>query len=261
MTPRDVHPNEMNEPHDFNDNTTEALLCGRARDADPQLADLLGDIRAAYASKPPAIGTQLLALMSATATAQTKSSFARRLEQIRASLVAKVGVGAAAFVVATGGLAAAGVLPAPVKDAVSHLGFTTPSHHNSHSPSQTNATTTTNANPADTSPSGEARNPTSDGACPATDTASVSADNQSCATTKPIADGAVPATTDRGGDNTNETPTTTIETDTTPNADNTDATPTTTNEPDATPNADNTAAAPTSGLDGGTTTSNPSGDN
>ena len=65
----------MNEPHDFDDNATDALLSGGGRDIDPRLADLLGDMRAACTSTPPAIGAELSALMRATQPTPAPSLF------------------------------------------------------------------------------------------------------------------------------------------------------------------------------------------
>ena len=56
MSDDDVHPNEMNTPHDFDDNATDALLSGHGRDIDPRVADVLGDMRTVYASQLPAVG-------------------------------------------------------------------------------------------------------------------------------------------------------------------------------------------------------------
>src|SRR3989442_150297 len=123
MSSDDVHTNEMNDPHDFDDNATDALLSGGGRDVDPRLADLLSDMRTAYTSTPPAIGLELSALLEGTRSTPARSFLSRRFEQMRASMLAKIGVGAVAAVAATGGLAAAGALPSRVKDAVSHLGI------------------------------------------------------------------------------------------------------------------------------------------
>src|SRR5690242_10755694 len=152
MSDDDVCPDEMNVPHDFDDATTEAFLTGGGRDVDPGLADLFGDVRAAYTSTPPALGAELSALMGAARPAAAQSSVSRRFEQMRSSILPKFAAGVAAFVAATGGLAAAHALPAPVQDAVSHLGIGTPAHHDSSS-SVEDATTTTVDPTATTMPS------------------------------------------------------------------------------------------------------------
>ena len=271
MSTEDVYPNEMNESHDFDDNATDALFSGGGRNVDPRLADLLGDMRAAYTSTPPAIGAELSALLGATRPTPARAFLSRKFEQMRASMLAKIGVGAVAVVAATGGLAAAGTLPAPVKDAVAHLGITRPSHHSSDSPSAKDSTTTTTNNPTynHDGVSGVAHEPSSDGCEHDLAVSSASANDSrsgSCDTTTTSADDTTPATTnDGGGDNNEGAPPTTIEPETTPTttnaggSDNNDAIPPTTIEPDTTPTTlDNSGADPSGG---DTTTSTPGGDN
>jgi len=56
MSGDDVHPDEMHTPDDFDDAATHALFSGSGRDIDPQLADVVADMRMAYVSKPPVVG-------------------------------------------------------------------------------------------------------------------------------------------------------------------------------------------------------------
>ena len=120
MSPDDVDGYEMDGPHDFDDEAAESLLGGAGRDADPGLVDLIGDMRVAYTSTPPAVGAALAALIGLSEPVALSPT--RRFQQMRASMMAKIGAAAAVIVAATGGLAAAGALPAPVQDAMSHIG-------------------------------------------------------------------------------------------------------------------------------------------
>jgi hypothetical protein len=115
----------MSSPHDFDDAAADALIAGTGADIDSRLAETIGDMRAAYASTPPPVGATLAAWIGAAVPA---SRSARRFERARSSILAKVGAATAAVVAATGGLAVAGALPAPVQDAVSHIGVGRPSH-------------------------------------------------------------------------------------------------------------------------------------
>src|SRR5690606_357112 len=103
-------------PHDFDDDATEALLGGSGRDLDPELADLLADVRVAYASNPPVVGAELAALMGTTPPA---AGLAHRRSHMRSRLAAKFAAATVAVVAATSGLAIAGALPAPVQDVLS----------------------------------------------------------------------------------------------------------------------------------------------
>jgi len=126
MSPDGVHRNEMDGPHDFDDAAAEALIRGAGADIDRRVAETLFEMRAAYVSTPPAVGGTLAALIGAGPPVAPRA--AGKFERARSSLLAKVGVAAAAVVAATGGLAVAGALPAPVQDAVSHLGVGSPAH-------------------------------------------------------------------------------------------------------------------------------------
>jgi hypothetical protein len=119
MSPDDVFGDEMNEPHDLDDAAAESLLAGTARAADPELADLLGDVRVAFTSTPPAVGEELAALIGRPAPVVRPFGTWTRL---RSSRMAKIAAGVAAAVAATGGLAVAGALPAPVRHAIHHIG-------------------------------------------------------------------------------------------------------------------------------------------
>ena len=153
MSTDDVSPNEMNAPHDFDDAAAEALLSGHGRDVDASLADLVGDMRVAYTSIPPALGAELSALIrGATPVPAMLSPSSRRFERMRSSIIAKVGVAIAAMFAATGGLAVAHALPAPVQDAASHLGIGAPAHHDDSVSKADDETTTTVESPTTTEP-------------------------------------------------------------------------------------------------------------
>jgi hypothetical protein len=126
MSPDGVHRNEMDGSHDFDDAAAEALIRGAGADIDRRVAETLGEMRAAYVSTPPAVGATLAALIGAAPP--VAPHVVRRFERVRSSMLAKVGAAAAAVVAATGGLAVAGALPAPVQDAVSHLGVGSAAH-------------------------------------------------------------------------------------------------------------------------------------
>jgi hypothetical protein len=127
MSDDDVHGFEMDAPHPLDDEATEALLRGSGRDVDPSLADLVGDLRVAFTSSPPTPGAALAAFL--TTGSETPATTSRRSERMLSSLLAKVGAATAAVFAATGGLAMASALPAPIQDAVSHLGVGAPAHH------------------------------------------------------------------------------------------------------------------------------------
>ncbi len=126
MSEDDVHGYEMNEPPDFDDTAAESLLSGANRGADPELSDVLGDMRVAYTSHPPAVGPALAALIGSTEPAPAPRR--RRFERMHSSIIAKIASAAATAIFATGGLAAAHALPAPMQDAVSKLGVGQPAH-------------------------------------------------------------------------------------------------------------------------------------
>jgi hypothetical protein len=126
MSPDDVYGNEMDDPHDFDDAAADALIGGTGADIDPRLAETIGDMRAAYASTPPVAGAALAAWIGTPEPVAPLS--ARRFERMRSSILAKVGAATAVVVAATSGLAVAGALPAPVQDAVSHIGVGSPAH-------------------------------------------------------------------------------------------------------------------------------------
>jgi hypothetical protein len=110
----------MDGHQDFDDTTAEALLAGAGADADPRLAETIRDVRAAFGSTLPPVGAELAAFVGLPEPVADLAP--RRFERKRASLLAKAGAAAAAVVAVTGGLAVAGALPAPVQDAVSHIG-------------------------------------------------------------------------------------------------------------------------------------------
>jgi hypothetical protein len=156
MSDRGVYPNEMNEPQDLDPSAMEALLSGGGRDVSPRLADLIGDMRVAYASILPTASAELSAFMGTSAPAPASGLVPRRFEKMRSSTLAKIGAATAALIAATGGLAVAHALPGPVQDAVSHLGIGASSHHKSELPltqgSTTTVDTTTTTVPTDSTP-------------------------------------------------------------------------------------------------------------
>ena len=158
MSGDDVYEGEMDAPHefDFDDQAAEALLSGSGRAADPQLADLFDDMRVAYTSQPPAVGAELAAVL-AQAGVTTEAAPPRRFERMRSSLVARAAAAAAAMVAATGGLAVAHALPAPMQDAASEIGIGAPAHHGHHAHdtlrvTADDSTTTTDAHTTTTVP-------------------------------------------------------------------------------------------------------------
>jgi hypothetical protein len=148
----------MNEPPDFDDGAIQALVAGNGRDIDPRVADFIGDLRVAYATLPPTPNPELAALMTA-APPTLPSLVGRRLAQLRSSTLAKIGAATALLVAATGGLGVAHALPAPVQDAIAHLGIGAPPHSNSpltHSSTTTIDATTTTAPGGSTPPTANA---------------------------------------------------------------------------------------------------------
>lgn len=141
MSDHGVYRNEMNEPPDLDEATIEALLSGDGGEADPALADLLSDMRAAYTSILPPPNAELSALMGVSQR-RMASSGVSRFERMRSSTLAKIGAATAALLAATGGLGIAHALPGPVQDAVSHLGIGSTSHHNPDTPTAQDSTTT-----------------------------------------------------------------------------------------------------------------------
>jgi hypothetical protein len=133
MSDDDVYPGEMDAPHgfDFDEQAAEALVSGSDRATEPQLSDLFDDMRVAYTSQPPAVGAELAAVL-AEAEITHDASPTRRFGRMRSSLVARAGAAVAAVVAATGGLAVAHALPAPMQDAASDVGIGAPAHHGHH---------------------------------------------------------------------------------------------------------------------------------
>jgi hypothetical protein len=138
-----VYPNEMNAPDDFDDAVTEALLAGHGHEHDAGLADVLADLRVAYTQSAPAVGALLSAFLARTGpAAAAPPTVPSWFERLRSSMVARIGAATAAAVAATGGLAVANALPAPLQDTMSHLGIGAPAGRNNSSPTIDRTTTT-----------------------------------------------------------------------------------------------------------------------
>lgn len=151
MNDSGVPRNRMDGPYDLDDAGDEALLAGSGYAVDRALADLLGDMRVAYTSRTPTVGADLGALLgfSAAATGCPSSSTAGRI-RLR---LAKLAAATAAVVAATGGLAVAGALPAPIQNALSDVGVGSPSgrsHADGHIAANTEPTTASATTVADT---------------------------------------------------------------------------------------------------------------
>jgi hypothetical protein len=131
MSPGDVHGDEMNEPTDVDEAAADALLAGSGQELDPALAAAVLAIRGLGTSAPPPPSDDLMQLMG---TAPKRPNAPRRTRRWQA----KIGAAAAVVIGATGGLATAHALPAPMQDAISRLGIGRPAH--SH-PSGSNAPT------------------------------------------------------------------------------------------------------------------------
>jgi hypothetical protein len=130
MSGDDVYGSEMNEPYELDDAAAEATISGRGHAGDPALADLLGDVRVAFTSQSLSMNEQLASFIGSDAPTPVPS---RRFSRMRSLIAAKIAVASAAVVVATGGLAVANALPAPVQHAVSGavspLGVNLPTGH------------------------------------------------------------------------------------------------------------------------------------
>ena len=113
---------------------------------DPALSELLGDMREAYRAQPPVPSPALAEYFEAAPTSHRSASMRRVFAQLVAAMTV--------VVAATGGLAVAGALPAPVQDAVSSaadgVGVDVPQGDAATPPSDaTDDTTTTVADKAD----------------------------------------------------------------------------------------------------------------
>jgi len=163
MSVDDVDPNEMNEPHAFDESVTEALLAGGGRDASPHVADLITDMRVAYTSIPPIAGAELAALIATAAPAAAASVAPRRFERMRSSMLARMGAAVAVVAAATGGLAVAQALPAPVQDLISHIGIGPSAHDGSDSASPNGSSTTTSTEASTSTTDSTVSTPTTTG--------------------------------------------------------------------------------------------------
>jgi uncharacterized membrane protein YgcG len=134
MTPGDVDGNEMDEQHDIDDATAEALIAGLGGDDELSLTGLLGDMRVAYRSQSPVMSGALASFVAGATSPQPPAD--SRTSKMRSLITAKIAVVAATLVVGSGGLAVAGALPRPVQaavsGAVSHVGLNLPHHASQH---------------------------------------------------------------------------------------------------------------------------------
>jgi hypothetical protein len=96
MSGSDVYGDDMEELPDFDD---------------PALRDLRADVQAAFSTRPPVASPALVELFEAAPRPHRSTSMRRVLGQLVAATTV--------VVAATGGLAVAGALPAPVQDLVS----------------------------------------------------------------------------------------------------------------------------------------------
>ena len=113
--------------------------------------------------EPAAAHAELSAFIDTRQPAPAQSRVSQLLQRARASMLTKFGAAAAALLAATGGLAAAHALPAPVQDAVSHLGIGKHSRHDLVTPPAKNTTSTTvdpalTANPGRNTPKNPSAN-------------------------------------------------------------------------------------------------------
>ena len=120
MSADDVYRTEMDESHDFDDAAAEALIAGAGRPTDADLADVVADLRMAYGTKPPPVGAEVAAFLALPQPELDATP--GRVSRTRAALLAKCGAAAAVAVAALSGLAAAGALPAPMRDAMAKIG-------------------------------------------------------------------------------------------------------------------------------------------
>jgi hypothetical protein len=116
MTFDDVDPFEMEprDPHELDDHVADELLAGRGRELDPQLADVLGDVRVAFRSQMPPVGTELDTVLNGEGFERAPT---RRTAHMRTAMARRLAAATTLALVATGGLAVAGALPAPAQDA------------------------------------------------------------------------------------------------------------------------------------------------
>jgi hypothetical protein len=115
----DTH--ELHGPRDWMNE--DQRLMRAVRDAEPQLATFLDSVRSEYLSTSPRTRPELAMLISAGGREYRILS---RTRGWRSSLVARAAAVAAAAMAATGGLAIAHALPAPLQDTVSSLGIGRP---------------------------------------------------------------------------------------------------------------------------------------
>jgi hypothetical protein len=156
MSPDDVVPHEMNAPHDFDDAAVEALLNGDGQAIDAAIAAFVDELRIASNATMPSVSAELGALFTSQQPVETASTPPRRLERLRTSTLAKIAAATAAIIAATGGLAVANALPAPIQHLVAGIGIGKADNGHQHAvlvaetSTTTTVTSTTDAPPSTT---------------------------------------------------------------------------------------------------------------
>jgi hypothetical protein len=125
MTRRDVYEDDMSDPFD-RDAIAERMLTGTGQQVDPALAEFLAIVRSIHQAAAPAPNSDLEAFIAPAYTAAAPFPTPARRHGRRIIRVARLSAIGTAFFAATGSLAMAHALPAPVQDLASHLGVGRP---------------------------------------------------------------------------------------------------------------------------------------
>jgi hypothetical protein len=112
----------MDDPREFDDEASEALVSGRGQDVDAELAGLIAEIESSFTSQLPAAGPVLASIIDdpgvlASASRQLTSRpwFASATRRFVAAATIAFGV--------TSGLAVADALPGPVQNVMAKVGI------------------------------------------------------------------------------------------------------------------------------------------
>lgn len=127
MNDDDVHPDEMSETHEFDDEAIDALLSGTGAEINEDLAAAVDAVRAAYTSQAPVVGPEL-ALLIGDGWAPAPSSRSPRRMRLPVAL-RRFAVATAALFALTGALGVANALPGPMQDAVAKVGIGSPNNN------------------------------------------------------------------------------------------------------------------------------------